>query len=494
MNSIQIVIASSFNVGLIFYYWPYYKNINEETNKEQYAYNFNDHRGYTIKQLYVKQKHSTFKQEILSYDFITISEYYELVIFKAMQYFSTDKVRQTKAAKLRRSKLYYDILPNTPFSIQNLISLILYCNFTKLSTAFSATFRKCRSNESISAIKSRNQNYWFLSKILRETVELFGDKGGFDAAENNGTGPFYCGMSFLMVIPEFNIRLCSPTSTSMQLEVATKFGGRNGIIIQLNNNGGVAASDQLRSFNCNWISAFKEEDERLFYGGLWRIRVESVRVVKGWKNYQAFFNAMWQFDAMISGDYMGPPKINKATSTDKDIMTSLIEHKLKGKINMNEEFDQYVLDTFDAYCYNKKTVILFLFKFGICWFKGLEKLLFHSLKKDADIDNKSKINLVNDKIFIIFKQLETVRINTEKEDYPFSLTALLSVWTSTGSRSKIVITARHRNKYSNGRSWIYEAFCSMKSKINEKKYKFELENIKNVYGEQCDCLSFAKLM
>ena len=96
-----------------------------------------------------------------------------------------------------------------------------------------------------------------MSKTLRETVEIFGqcsDDGGLK-------GSYYCGMSVVMNIPEFNIFLCSPTSTSMQIEVAIKFSGDHGIIIQLDN----PRTEQyffLRGFNCSWISRYKEEDER----------------------------------------------------------------------------------------------------------------------------------------------------------------------------------------------------------------------------------------
>ena len=81
------------------------------------------------------------------------------------------------------------------------------------------------------------------SRILRETVQYYGRSGndGYRDKDNNlewvdegMEGPFYCGMSFVMVIPSFNIRLCAPTSTSKQVEVATRFGGDEGIIIQLN--------------------------------------------------------------------------------------------------------------------------------------------------------------------------------------------------------------------------------------------------------------------
>eukprot|EP01084_Bolivina_argentea_P091116 164061_1 len=82
-----------------------------------------------------------------------------------------------------------------------------------------------------------------------------------------GSGPFYTGMSFIMVVPEFNIRLCSPTSTSKHIEVTTRFSGEKGIIITFNNNGANYPARYLRFLDCSWVSKFKEEDERLIFGG-----------------------------------------------------------------------------------------------------------------------------------------------------------------------------------------------------------------------------------
>ena len=62
---------------------------------------------------------------------------------------------------------------------------------------------------------------------MRETIELYGEMHGKDDnMKNKGvSGPFYCGMSFVMVIPQFNIRLNAPLSTSKSLEIAQRFGG-----------------------------------------------------------------------------------------------------------------------------------------------------------------------------------------------------------------------------------------------------------------------------
>ena len=78
--------------------------------------------------------------------------------------------------------------------------------------------------------------------------------------------PFYTGISQVMEMQSFSVRLCAPTSTSTKLEVAVKFSGENGIILQLTTNNMLkGASSWLRGFDVSWISQFKEEDERYLY-------------------------------------------------------------------------------------------------------------------------------------------------------------------------------------------------------------------------------------
>eukprot|EP01084_Bolivina_argentea_P202625 346179_1 len=91
-----------------------------------------------------------------------------------------------------------------------------------------------------------------------------------------------------MTIPEFAMRLCAPTSTSPQIEVAIKFSGQDGMILELQKAVGVT---HLTVFNCSWISQYKEEDERLFCGGQFCVNIKSIRIRNTNENF---------------GDFIGP--------------------------------------------------------------------------------------------------------------------------------------------------------------------------------------------
>ena len=264
------VSGSSFNIGLRFYYWAFYEELNELPDKEQVTYNQNDHSGHDISSLLIKPKYNSLKQEISEYAYITMLQYEQEIIIKAKLYENSNIVKGTKARGAGGygigDWLHYDIVKGTVLGLPNLLSLILYCDYTDLSSAFSATFRKQTPFEAVQSIKARNSKYYWMSKILRETVEIYGKCSFGDYVEGDGyintlSGPYYCGMWCVLNMPSFNLRLCSPTSTSVHLEVAMKFSGDEGIILQINNPR-THQYQQLRGFNCSWLSRYFEEDER----------------------------------------------------------------------------------------------------------------------------------------------------------------------------------------------------------------------------------------
>lgn len=198
------------------------------------------------------------------------------------------------------------------------------------------TFRKKQHFEPVLEVKKRNAHYFWMSKRLRETVEVFGMNSvgkwngqgdEYDLSQNRTNqilGPFFSGVSCVMPIPQFNIRLSSPTSTSKKIEVAFKFSGEDGMVIQLDNpeSEGYGLG---KGFDCSWISRFKEEDERLFFGGSWRIKIEGIILVESQVNFKNMFVCLTQFDGMVSGKAM---KTDNIKHRDRDTLKKLIGHQL----------------------------------------------------------------------------------------------------------------------------------------------------------------------
>eukprot|EP01084_Bolivina_argentea_P169002 292995_1 len=279
--------SSSFNIGIIWYYWPYYEHF------KQHGVTDNDHGGHSVSDLFIYPKYKDFKQEISNYKYISVTDYEKDIKTKAIQYLATQKVRKIKTGhRSTITDLHYGIKSDTVLSYNNLISLIMYTDYSDHSTDFSKSFRQIFAFEHIQSIKQRNIYYYWMSKTLRETVQIFGKCAAGKTLRDfdNGylSGPFYTGISAQMVLPNFNIRLCSPTSTSCQLTVAVKFSGEDGIVIALNNPKDSYQHKWLTGFNCSWLSRYKEEDERLFFGGGFFIKMVSVRIRNTNQNFEEF--------------------------------------------------------------------------------------------------------------------------------------------------------------------------------------------------------------
>merc|ERR1712176_1433087 len=137
------------------------------------------------------------------------------------------------------------------------------------------------------------------------------------------------------------MRLNSPTSTSKHIEVALKFSGEDGAVFTFDNPRKEHPYYYLRSFACSHISRFKEEDEYLFFGGFWRIKVVSVRLIKTKKNMQKFVSAIFEFDKALNGGYFD----KKKTKNGYLIIDNLIKTKLQ-KQTKNMILPQYILDCF----------------------------------------------------------------------------------------------------------------------------------------------------
>ena len=216
--------------------------------------------GYSLSDLFVDKRYSSLKEEILNYPLLEISVFNDQIKSKADQYAKSETFKAAKASLLLAPYDFYGIEYESSLGYDNLLCVFMYTDLTELSCEFTSTFRKRDPFESLTSIKTRNSKYWHWSKTLRETVECYGIQR---YTKEQLKGPFYTGLSSIITMPQFQLRLFSPTSTSVHLEVAVKFGGDHGIIMEMKNNTGEPR--YLSGFDCSVYSQYGEEDERYEY-------------------------------------------------------------------------------------------------------------------------------------------------------------------------------------------------------------------------------------
>lgn len=383
----------TFSFGYRFYYWPYYKD-NEE---EDYVHN----PGKTYKEMYIHPVFDNLRQEILAkLDY----QQYKLTYKKCKQYSKCDEIRSLKSGNYD-DIFHYDIRWYTLLTIERLMSVVFYTDYYNLCYKFSKSFRKIKKDESLESIKIRNGKYFWWSKLLRETVEYFGDD-----TKNSAISTFYHGTSRLY-FSQFNASFYGPTSTSCQIEVATMFSDdQNGVLLELQSYDDYELYGALY-FNCSFLSCFGNEDERLFIGGFRKLKFYSIRVLnesKQWENFHFFIAALTKYGNIIKGERLW--NNDTISKQQKNILNKLINHRLGIKQN---HCNNYINSTFDAFVNDKDIITI-----DLRWMNR-----FYKYFSIYFISNKNKSLLQFDYIAKLYSNCNTIITVNQEGHYAISITA-----------------------------------------------------------------------
>eukprot|EP01084_Bolivina_argentea_P011292 21109_1 len=447
--------SASFSLGIRWYYWDGTGNM-KLNNKTEMIWNATPFGGCKKCDLYVKAKYNDYKIELLEH--IPIQQYNDLVVLKAEKYISCET---SKSMKSNFYSKQYGMKRNECITLNHLSAVIMYCDFTVYCTKFSSTFRKIKPFEDLDSIRSRNESYFWQSKLLREAVECFGttavwnkDKQIYEYIH----GPFFCGMSFVMNMPEMMVSLNGPTSTSQNMEVSINFAKRDGIIIELNNNGNSCGSD-IPIFDCSFISSYGEESECLFFGSKQRIRIVSVRIVKDCLNYGEHCKALYIFDSMLNNIKDLTLKITKK---DVSCMEAFIALQMENTHKYNkytDVVDDYLLSTFSLFVQSKKQINVKMQDL-VDKYSSLYHLIIESDIKctsgsiiESDVC-ETRSNLLSFSFLKMMKNVEQITIKTTFSDggetyniYMFNLEYFLEIINALSSWKEIQVTVEKQKRY-----------------------------------------------
>eukprot|EP01084_Bolivina_argentea_P123840 219460_1 len=313
---------------------------------------------------FITPKYLDLKQEILAH---LPLEHFNNIYFKAKTYLNESntlkKMKSTYHCHMNGGGItlpsgahqtvcygfvYVHDLPfHSPLQIGHIMAVLFYTNFTELSYNFSKSFRKLEDNETDESLKKRNSVWCNMSKLLREAVECYGDDIGSDLQPKPNTydktkDVYFHGVSYLY-FNKFVANLSGPTSTTMQIEVASIFAKDGGLILELQRHSGGDAAI-LRSFNCSIISCYNNEDERIFFGGAYPIQFKSIRILRPFQNLENFIHVLTSFNAFITDSG------RKTTKKHGKVIESLINNPLDNK------FPVYIQKCFQAFRYEKKAI------------------------------------------------------------------------------------------------------------------------------------------
>ena len=197
----------------------------------------------------VMPKYKDLKEEMLNHKYLYLDAVNNIII-KAQEYLDTNVAKSIKKGRF-----------GSPLKIPHLICIIMYCDYSELSSDFTLSFRKSYQFQILSQKRRHNSRYYHWSTILKETIKKYGQNhSNGNGALSQLKGPFFCGMSTILNIPQFSMYIYSPLSTSVHLEVALQFSGESGMILEMDNSQGRCKS--LQGMDVSWISRYREENER----------------------------------------------------------------------------------------------------------------------------------------------------------------------------------------------------------------------------------------
>ena len=378
----------------------------------------------TATKMAVKPVYDSLKDEVVGVGEVTNGKWRKNVVLKAAKYLKSKSVRKFKAQRARRGTPTGQNEKGAALSKEHLFAVILYCDFSALCTAFSATFRLRDEFEDIESLKARHSQFGHFGRLLVELVLDFGING-FKNDDNPSyqRGPFFCGLNCPLNIGSYAIRLNGPCSTSTQRSVAVNFAKSNGVILKLNNDNS-NAEDQC-FFDCSWISNYFEESERLWIAGKRALRIVSIAIVQNAKNYRKMIRAFYLFDAMISGVRMGNECPLKEKQSDFDLLSDLIKFTLNESDGGFTDFDLYLKNEWKLFLQNKTEITVNLHYLKE-YFQSLSKLvMFNVVDYDEDDTANGKDNVLRPEWISMFPSLHSVTINTWNKVYKFRLEALL---------------------------------------------------------------------
>ena len=256
----------------------------------------------------------------------------------------------------------YGIPKNALLSIENIISLILYTDFTKLSYKFSQTYIAQNEIETLNDIKKRHRNYHWFAKSLNIVIQLFGK------SINKNVYYYHC----INIPVSFNSTICRFNhvySMTNSIEVGTNFSVNNGILLKLASYN--KFNNDYNYFNLNLISSFTNEYEKLFIGydnDNIQLQIYDIIMCSNGNKYSQYLKALNVLINAMNGEYPNGYIRSRSKSSihgrhhsvvskkDKKIVKSIINDK-------SYKFDQieYFKSILNNYKFNKKIVIIDLY-------------------------------------------------------------------------------------------------------------------------------------
>ena len=181
------------------------------------------------------------------------------------------------------------IEPNSEMTLEHVIAVKLYTDFTVHQAIFKQHCRRLHREETIESVIQRNREIAHWSRLLRECIMFYGE-----TMETSDV--VYCGLNAHLIFRSLHQRFECPMSTTKQRTVAMHFAEKgNGIVLTLKRS-----NAKTRYFDVTPFTSYKHEDERLFSGSTLKI----VDISLGVKSMKRYINMLRMLEQIANGHFV----------------------------------------------------------------------------------------------------------------------------------------------------------------------------------------------
>eukprot|EP01084_Bolivina_argentea_P194681 334063_1 len=321
----------------------------------EYGYKNENKNVRNLNDVKVSEKYKSLKEELINNKMATVNiDQFNNEYQKAMIHFNSVFCKAALPTFIERDKVRHTetiwIL-----SIEYILSLMIYCNYTNLQYEFSKTYR------TIDKYNSEHHEYYHLGKNLKIIVQKFGTQ-----IVDGNIKRFYHGISeilqFQNTMDAHNaIRIFCPLSTTSSFEVATLFATRdNGMIFEF--TGASKYHYQTKYFSVAWLSDFPGEKEYFFIqnGRKGHLQIVNILDIQTGYEYELILDALKAINKITNK----PEKNAKAICIERkleELILCIIHHQLSltnATYKPFESLNKYAKTLISRYVIQRKNVRL----------------------------------------------------------------------------------------------------------------------------------------
>merc|ERR1712228_938438 len=229
-----------------------------------------------------------------------------------------------------------DINKDHGITLQHLLSILLFIDYKTLAYKFCDNL----NHNAIDSLKNAVSEYRNLYKLIRECVELFGNK----VSDLNKRSAYYASFGEVdaVIFEEYAAHFNNPLFVTQSISSAIVNAKENGMILALRQN---SFCDGMMYFDCSYLSYFGYENTSLLCGGYRPLMITNVRTLTNKINYERFIKpiALLNYFLKQMAVFYIEPKM-----TDNKMLNVMI--------NERERCPVYVKNLFDAFVDSQKRI------------------------------------------------------------------------------------------------------------------------------------------